>query len=118
MSKLQLLKQLNGGCELMQGRDKGEILKLSNEEIVNIDGLEDFEISDDKGEKETLLVFTIKEDEKNFYYAGSIVKDKLNQARELLAEDLENCLEEGIPVSFKRQKTKNGKKEYTNITFR
>lgn len=101
---------LVNGIEFMEGREKGE-LEL-NKEYVIVDF--DF-LSSADGE---YVVFIDRNDDKNFYFGGQVITQKLKEIKELLTErELAELLDNGIPVKFEEKKSQKSRRKYIACEF-
>jgi hypothetical protein len=104
--------EIASGCELMIGRDKGEMDKLMNS-IVSIN---DFDFLTDSEKGVEYVVFTIMEDDAHFFFGGSVLTDKCKQLRD--EGYLEEVQKEGLPTMFGKKQPKDKKKQaYTTVQF-
>lgn len=97
------------GLPFMEGREKGTI---KEDEIVNIC---DFGFLN--GEDGDFAVFIIKENEKEFYFGGSVVTQNLKKIEDSLTEEeLTELLNNGLEIVLKSKMSKN-KRKYTSCIF-
>jgi hypothetical protein len=108
MSLRAKAESLNSGCPCMVGREKGVLESLAD---MTEKTVIDFGYMND-GEHD-YLCFIIKEDDKNFYFGGSVITAKFQQFDE---KDLEEVRKEGLPILFTLKKSK-AKRDYTDCTF-
>ena len=112
------LESLNVALPFMEGREKTECkeyAKKLNGEVVHINNLGFMELPNEQtGELQKVAVITIQEDDKNFIFVGQAVTDTLIRISDMVGDDLEALLEEGIPVIFEIRKSKN-KREYVSM---
>ena len=101
-------KELKGGLDFMEGKEKGNINDLNKYESVNII---DFGFLIDRDSKEEYACFVVYEEGKYFYFGGSVVTEKLRRIQEALtSEELTELLMEGLPVKFVNKKSEKGRK--------
>jgi hypothetical protein len=102
------VKEFSVSLPIMENREKGDFADIKGE-IVTIS---DFDFMKDDGKE--YVVFTIKEDTKNFYFGGQVLTDNMKS----LENDgyAETVREEGLPVKFTTKKSKN-KRDYTVVEF-
>lgn len=111
------LESLNVALPFMEKRAKKECKLLAQEnngKIVTIDNLGFMELPDDNGVMQEVGVITIREDKEHFIFTGSAVTDTLKKICDILGDELEQGLDEGIPVEFLIRKSKN-KREYVSL---
>jgi len=108
--KAQALNKGGGGVDFMEGREKGDLSKLFDTNVVidNIGSITDKESGKD------YAVFTVKGNKNQFFFGGSVITDKFAQFDE---SDIEEIQSEGLPARFTTVQTKNGKRNYTNVEF-
>lgn len=101
---------LVNGIEFMEGREKAE-LELAKEYIIV-----DFDfLSSADGD---YVVFIDKNDEKNFYFGGQVLTQKMKELKELLSErEMEEVLYEGISVKFEQKKSQKSRRNYIACEF-
>jgi len=120
---------LNSGIKLAIGREKAEVnigtdkkpkyvSDIPFNEIVTLNNFEfsTSMITENGVQKESEFVaFTIAEEEKLFYFGGSVVTKSLKNFSE---EELDLIKENGIPVKFEKCVSKvAGHNDYTKIIF-
>lgn len=99
------VEEIKAGIEIMELREKANIIKGKNYIIDN------FDFMNENTENE-YVVFTVLEDPKNFYFGGMVLTD--------LLKTLENdgfkkqIQKEGLPVQFQDKKGKSGR-VYTDV---
>jgi hypothetical protein len=113
---MESLKQkailLNGGILLAKGRTKAE--KTCFDEVLTLNNFE-FSKSTIDGKESEFVAYTVKEDENQFFFGGSVVTENLKKFNE---EETALILKVGIPVKFELIKTKiKGHNDYTKIVF-
>jgi hypothetical protein len=104
------VQEFSVSLPLMEGRDKGEFSRLHGSVVT----ITDFGFMKD-GDKQ-YVAFTIKEDDKNFYFGGRVLTDQLSQLEEEgYGADIRK---EGLPVLFdeKKSKKKNDQGRYNTYT--
>ena len=97
------METVQTGSEVQNGREKAE--KLPLDQPATIDAF-DF-LTGDSGE---YIVFTVKEDDKHFYYGNSVLTDGIKKIQgKLSTEQMDELLAFGIPVMYtgKRQSKQN-----------
>lgn len=105
---------LVNNIDFMEGREKG-VQELGKEvTIVDFDFL-----SSADGD---YAVYIVKEDEKNFFFGGQVLTQKLKGLQEVLSErEIEELLYHGLPVKFEEKVSKggNGKRarNYIGVEF-
>lgn len=104
------------GLPFMEGREKGDLNDLINTTVV----IKDYgymEDVDKNGEVKEYASFIIEENDKEFFFGGQVLTDNLKKLDEVLTDkELEQLLENGIPVVLGKKKSKN-KREYTTCNF-
>lgn len=109
MNLRERAKQLGNNLPLMENREKADLTAISDK-VVTID---QFGFMKDEHEKE-YVVFTIKEDRKNFYFGGQVLTEDLQTLEtDGYREEIEK---NGLPVLLERKMSKN-KREYTKVTY-
>lgn len=109
MTLQDYLKQKHGKLAIMEGKEKEDLKSLLNKEIT----INDYDFLN--GEDGIYAVFTIKEDEKCFYFGSSIITDELKGIDEAgLKEELK---QEGLKVKFVEKKAKNSSRKYIAVEF-
>ena len=114
MSLREVAKSLQNSLPFMEGREKGELKRLydDNFTIREYGFMKD---SDEKtGEDKDYACFIVDEDEQNFYFGGQVLTEHLQELDNLGYHEEVN--KEGLPVRFGLKKSKN-KREYTTVTF-
>lgn len=97
------------GLPFMEGREKGEQKDLIGS-IVNVNAFGFLEGNDGK-----FLAFTVKEDNGRFFFGGGVATETFDKLTEIASiEEINQLLEEGIPVKFTEKMSKN-KRKYTKI---
>ena len=102
-------KLLSNTLPLMENREKGDLLTLVDRQLT----INDFGFLKDELNKE-YVVFTVKEDDKNFYFGGQVLTEDLQD----LEDDGygEEIRTSGLPILLERVISKN-KREYTKVTY-
>ncbi len=101
-------KEFQNALPFMEGRDKG-VLKDLQGQIVTI---KEFGFMQDN--ENEYVCFTIEEDNKNFYFGGTVLTDQLMALDE---EGYRDEIEEnGLPTLFKTRTSKNNR-TYTDVSF-
>lgn len=99
------------GLPFMEGRDKGDMDSLINSTVT----ITDYGFMNDDGKE--YVSFICKEHGDKFFFGGGVLTDSLQKLDEALTDkELEELLEQGLPVYFEKKKSKN-KREYTKSTF-
>lgn len=102
--------QFNITAAIMEGREKGDQKSLFG----NIVTITDYEFLTDGETQREYAVFTIKEDDKRFYFGGQVLTDNL---KDLEADGYhEVVVAEGLPVLFNNKISKS-KRSYTTVTL-
>lgn len=107
------IQELGNGSiiDFMVGREKATH-SIPNRQLLTITNF-DF-LNGDNGD---YAVVIFKEDEKHFYFTGSVVTDKLHKIKDnMLPHELEELLTNGIECVFEQKVSKN-KFRYCDITF-
>lgn len=110
----QQLSELNVALPFMEGREKTEMKEfvLSHlKEDLKINNVGFMELPDDDGVLKEVGVITVAEDNNHFMFVGQAVTDTLQKIVEMVGEDLDALMQEGLPVQFDIRKSKN-KREY------
>lgn len=110
MSKFtDYLKNKHSRLEIMEGREKADVQDIldKNVHINNFDFL--------TGEDGEYAVFTIVEDENNFYFASSVLTQELKDIQnDGMKED---AIAETISIKLYERKSKNGKRTYIAVEY-
>lgn len=102
-------KQLANTLPLMENREKGDLLSLVGNEI----SLNDFGFLKDEHGKD-YVVFTIHEDDANFYFGGQVLTEDLQDLEsDGYGEEIRTS---GLPILLERVMSKN-KREYTKVIY-
>lgn len=102
-------KQLANTLPLMENREKGDLLSIVGSEVT----INDFGYLKDELNKE-YVVFTVKEDEQNFYFGGQVLTEDLQELEnDGYGEEIRTS---GLPILLERVMSKN-KREYTKVTY-
>ena len=101
-------------AEIMEGKTKGETSELIKRKApVTINDCEVMELTNDEGEKEQVWAFTITEEPKKFYFAGTVVRNIflaiLEECQGDYAELYSAIETQGLKVKFGEGKTKKGR---------
>ena len=105
----KIKNELSGGIPFMEGREKADVTLNTIYTITDYGYL--------KAEDGEYIVFVAKENDKNFYFGGSVITNKMKELEMLLSkEELEEILSEGIEVIFNQKVSKN-KRKYTTVEF-
>lgn len=110
ISKLQeRAKSFDILLDFMDGREKDDLVNL-HDKSVTIDNYGFLPNADGS----PYACFTVKEDEKSFYFGGQVLTERLAQLeQEGFKADI---LAEGLPVHFSKAMSKN-KRAYTAVKF-
>ena len=103
------LKNKHSRLEIMKGKEKGDVQDLLDKEI-HINNF-DF-LNGDDGE---YAVFTIVEDDKQFYFASSVLTNELKDIENDGMKD--DAIEETIAIKLYERKSKNGKRTYIAVEY-
>lgn len=111
MNKLDLIKKVKevtvSGLAFMEGKEKTD---LADGELYNVK-----EYGYMKGDKDA--EFVVVSDGETFAFGGAVVTEAFRKLDEQLSEkELEELLEEGIPMLIAKKKSKN-KRTYTTCEF-
>ena len=113
----QQLEALNVALPFMEKREKLECKVLAQQNLNNaltIDNIGFMELPNDNGELQEVGVITVREDKEHFIFVGQAVTDTLKKICDILGDELEEGLHEGITVQFEIKKSKN-KREYVSL---
>lgn len=101
-------------AEIMEGKTKGnteDLIKLNKP--VTINDCEMVVLVNEEGEKENVWAFTIEEEPKTFYFAGTVLKNTFQAILEACqgdyAEMYNEVCEQNLVVKFSQGKTKKGR---------
>ena len=110
MSKFtDYLKNKHARLEIMEGREKADVQDILNKNI-HIDNFDFL-----NGEDGEYAVFTITEDENNFYFASSVLTQELKDIeKDGMKED---AINETISIKLYERKSKNGKRTYIAVEY-
>lgn len=101
-------KEFAVSLPLMENKEKGDFSRLHGSYVT----INDYGFMKDDGKE--YVAFTIKEDDKFFYFGGQVLTENL---QDLDADGYgDEIRKEGIPVFFDTKKSKN-KREYTTVEF-
>ena len=110
MINIDIKKQIQGltkvGFPFMEGKENG---KLEENKIYTVNEFD--YMNDEKGD---YIVFTVKEDDKHFYFGGQVLTDTFKKIELQYSNILDELLEEGIPFKATKKLSKN-KRQYTAI---
>lgn len=99
----------DGGIDFMEGRDKGLIV-LNQTVIIN-------NFAFIKGDDGPYVVFTLKDNDDEFFFGSSVVTKKFQEVEKMFdEEELSVLLGMGIPVRFEERTSKRNRK-YINMLF-
>lgn len=102
------VKELIFTLPLMEGKEKGDIDDLMDK-VVTINGYGFLQ-----GDTGNYAVFTVKEDDENFYFGGMVITDALE---ELEGDGYRSeILQDGLPIRLSKKMSKN-KRNYTSCEF-
>lgn len=109
MKKLQdRVKEFEVSLPLMENREKGDFSRLQGSYTT----INDFGFM--KDDDKDYIAFTVKEDDKHFYFGGQVLTENM---LELETEGYgDQIRKEGLPVFFDTKKSKNGR-NYTTVEF-
>lgn len=103
---LERVKELNNRSSLMDGKEKGANIEIEGKTVT----LSDYEFrKDERGE--TYAVYTVKEIENTFFFAGMDLSQKLVTLDEEGYK--EQIKKQGLPMKLHKLKTKKGREFYT-----
>lgn len=109
MNLQEFLKEKHSKLTIMEGREKEDQKSLLDKEIT----INDYDFLN--GEDGEYAVFTIKEDEKCFYFASKILTEEL--------KDIENAgykssvQKDGLKIKLIEKKSKNSNRKYIAVEF-
>lgn len=107
-------EEMSNGLAIMTDRDKADLDRLIGE-VITIKRFEFMNDTDSKtGEPSKYVVFTIEEDDANFYFGGKVLTEKLLDLQSDGYEEEIN--EDGLPTLLGKKKGKN-KMIYTTVEF-
>lgn len=99
------------GLPFMEDREKGDMEDLIDKTVTIID----YGYMKDEGKD--YAAFITEENEKCFYFGGSVLTDSLQRLDEVLTDnEIAELLDNGLQCKFEKKKSKN-KREYTKCTF-
>jgi hypothetical protein len=99
------------GLPFMEGKDKTD---LADGEIYNVVEYGYLQGQDDNGNEKEYVVIS---DGKTFAYGGAVVTEAFRQLDEnLKGDEIEELLNEGIPMMIRKKKSQKGRK-YTTCEF-
>lgn len=102
--------ELTAGLPLMEGREKGEMKTLANDETFTIREFGFIKENDSAD----YVVFTIDEDNKNFYFGGQVLTENMHTMEDEGYSEV--IFKEGLPVKFEERRSKN-KRTYIACEF-
>jgi hypothetical protein len=110
MSLKNKAMQMNAGqgIPFMEGRTKGEVKDLYDQEVV----IKDFGYIN--GEDGDYLVFIVEDNEKEFFFGASVITDSFKKFDE---EDVAEIRSEGLPTKLYERKNKKGNRTYQAVEF-
>lgn len=101
----------NKGLEIMEGRDTGDINEILDENVV-VDNYQFGKSTD--GE---YVAFTIRDNDTEFYFGGSVVTEAFKNLDAVLTEEEKiELMTSGLLVKFSKVKSEN-KRTYTKCVF-
>ena len=101
----------NTGLLIMEGRETGEIDDIIDEVVI----VDNYQFGEGKEGK--YVAFTIKGNDTEFFFGGSVVTDNFTKLNDVLnEEEREQLLEQGLEVTFSKRRS-NNKRTYTMCTF-
>lgn len=109
MSLREAAKALQNSLPFMEGREKGDMKRITNMNCT----IRDFGFLQDDKDKE-YVCFVIDEDPQTFYFGGQVLTDNMKELENLGYREAIN--KEGLPTFFGIKLSKN-KREYTTVTF-
>lgn len=119
--KEQLKKDQQFGFDFMANRESGKI-KDWKDEIVTITNVDLMENVTDKmtGEVKDLIVYTIKEDDKHFYFGGNAITNMFRDFFEKYGKEAIQHLvqNEGLQVEVLGKISKTFKTEYITLEIK
>lgn len=102
--------ELSAGLPFMEGRENGSL--VCDVEFT----ITEFGFLTDNENDRPYVSFLVREDDEHFFFGGSVVTKKLQTIKELLSEDeLKALLTEGLKVKFITKKSKDKKRDYTDM---
>lgn len=103
--------ELSAGLPFMEGREQGSIVTGHEFTIVEFGFLKDKEENDRE-----YACFLLKEDEKHFYFGGSVITDNLKKIQGVLSsEELAELMTQGLKVKFTKVLSQDKKREYMSM---
>ena len=104
--------QLEVSLPLMEGREKGSL--VLNTEVT----IKDWGYLTDHEKNDSYVAFIIEEDNKNFYFGGSVSTDKFKKI-DAMGEDIVAALKaNGMPVVFEEKKSKSTGMRYHDMIIK
>lgn len=115
MNMQNIIAQIKGitasGLPFMEGLEKGETQEILGQ-IVNVD-----EFGFMNGDDGEYVVFTIKENEDNFFFGSTVVTSAFKQLdANIQPEVLKEILELGLPIKLTERQSKS-KRKYIKVDF-
>lgn len=102
------VKEFSINLPLMENREKGDFSRLHGTNVT----IDDYGFMTD-GDKD-YAAFTVKEDDKTFYFGGMVLTEQLHELDNDGYGD--EIRKNGLPVRFGEKKSKT-KKNYTTVEF-
>jgi hypothetical protein len=106
-------KEISNSLPLMEGREKGEIDRIVNDNIT-IKEYGFMSDTDNEGKEKEYVAFVVAEDPDHFYFGGQVLTEHMRQFENDGFH--EAIVEEGLPVLLGKKKRKK-KREYTTVEF-
>lgn len=103
------VKQLSQKSEIMAGRTKGKNLEIENKIVT----LSNYDFMKDENSKE-YAVYTVKEFDDLFFFAGSILTADLQELDKDGYKD--KIISEGLPIRLKECQSKKGR-SYFDVEY-
>ena len=116
MLKVELFNKIkeigNTGIALAKGREKGDIQEILDEVVT----VNNYEFG--KGEQGDYVVFTIKENDTEFFFGSSVVTENFLALDNMISEEeKEELFNTGLTMSLHQKKSKNNRKYIYNVFF-
>lgn len=107
------IKELNNtGLEIMNGREKGDIQEILNENII----VDNYDFG--KGEQGDYVVFTVKDNDTEFFFGSSVVTENFLALDNMITdEEKVEIFTTGLSMSLHQKKSKNNRKYIYNVFF-
>jgi hypothetical protein len=103
-------KQFDNSLPFMEGREKGEMKRITDEPFT----ITDYGFLKDEDDKE-YVCFVVKEDPQYFYFGGQVLTENMQELEE--GGYHEEISKEGLPVLFGTKISKKSKREYVTVSF-